>query len=102
MRRLRSLLTENERYPTWRTFDRQLKAIPATLSGQSSCLGRYLVETLVVWPIAWGAAAVDSTPLRAVGGVWHQTDRKQGKVPNTAIDTEVQWTMSGWHGWVYG
>lgn len=46
--------------------------------------------------------ALDSTPLRAKGGVWHKKDRHRGIVPHTAIDTEAAWTKSGWHGWVYG
>jgi len=45
---------------------------------------------------------MDSTVLRAQGGVWHQKDRVQGVVPHTSIDTEAHWTKSGWHGWVYG
>jgi DDE family transposase len=102
MRRLRGLLTEDGGYPSRRTFERRLKAIPDTLPAQIGCLGRYLVETLVVWPIGGGAAAIDSTPLRALGGVWHKHDREQGKVPHTSIDTEAHWTRSGWHGWVYG
>jgi hypothetical protein len=102
MRRLRGLLMENGRYPTRRTFERRLRAIPATLPAQIGCLGRYLVEALVPWPGGGCAAALDSTPLRAHGGVWHQKDREQGKVPHTSIDTEAHWTKSGWHGWVYG
>ncbi len=49
-----------------------------------------------------GAAAIDSTVLRARGGVWHQKHREAGIVPHTSIDTEAGWTKSGWHGWVYG
>jgi hypothetical protein len=46
--------------------------------------------------------ALDSTTLRAKGGVWHKKDREAGIVPHTSIDTEAGWTKSGWHGWVYG
>jgi hypothetical protein len=46
--------------------------------------------------------ALDSTVLRARGGVWHKKDREAGKVPHTSIDTEANWTTSGWHGWIYG
>jgi hypothetical protein len=46
--------------------------------------------------------ALDSTVLRAKGGVWHKKDKKAGKVPHTSIDTEADWTKSGWHGRVYG
>jgi hypothetical protein len=46
--------------------------------------------------------ALDSTVLRARGGVWHKKDKEAGKVPHSSIDTEAGWTKSGWHGWVYG
>lgn len=102
MQRLRALLSEEGRYPTRRTFERRLKAVPATLPAQIGCLGRYLVEVCVPWPAGGCAAAIDSTPPRAPGGVWHRKDREQGKAPHTSIDTEAHWTKSGWHGWVYG
>jgi hypothetical protein len=48
------------------------------------------------------AAAVDSTPLRANGGVWHKKLRRAREVPHTSIDTEAAWSKSGYHGWWYG
>ena len=102
MQRLRSLLTENGGYPTRRTWERRLRALPATLPAQIGCLGRHLVDLLRPWPDGGRAAAIDSTVLRARGGVWHKKDRRAGKVPHTSIDTEAHWTRSGWHGWVYG
>jgi hypothetical protein len=102
MQRLRALLTEQGRYPTRRTWERRLQALPATLPAQIGCLGRYLVDLLRPWPAGSPAAAIDSTVLRARGGVWHQKDREAGVVPHTSIDTEAHWTKSGWHGWVYG
>src|SRR5579862_3735196 len=102
MQRLRALLVENGRYPTRRTFERRLKAIPATLPAQIGCLGRHLVAELAPWAEAGRAAALDSTVLGAGGGVWHRKHRKKGEVPHTSIDTEAHWTKSGWHGWVYG
>ncbi len=45
--------------------------------------------------------ALDSTLLRAKGGVWHKKDREKGEVLHTSIDTEAHWGKSGWHGWVY-
>jgi hypothetical protein len=102
MQVLRLLLMEKGRYPTRRTWERRLKAIPATLPAQIGCLGRHLVTLLQPWATSGRAVAIDSTPLRAHGGVWHQKDREQGIVPHSAIDTEAHWTKSGWHGWVYG
>jgi hypothetical protein len=61
-----------------------------------------LVVLLAPWPDGGAAAAIDSTVLRARGGVWHKKDREAGVVPHTSIDTEAHWTKSGWHGWVYG
>ena len=60
------------------------------------------MDVLTRWADGGAAAAIDSTPLRAHGGVWHQKDREQGKVPHTSIDTDAHWTKSGWHGWVFG
>jgi hypothetical protein len=66
------------------------------------CLGRTLVALIQPWARCGRAAAIDSTVLRANGGVWHNKHREQGLVPHTSIDTEAHWTKSGWHGWVYG
>ena len=102
MQLLRTVLTENARYPSRRTWERRLKTIPDTLPAQIGCLGHYLVMLIQPWQSSGRAGAIDSTVLRANGGVWHKKDREQGVVPHTSIDTEAAWTKSGWHGWVYG
>jgi len=79
-----------------------VRALPDSLPARIGCLGRCLVERLDPWRDAGRAAAIDSTVLRARGGVWHQQHRVAGQVPHTSIDTEAPWTKSGWHGWVYG
>jgi hypothetical protein len=99
MRRLRVLLTERGKFPSRRTFERRIKALPETLPAQIGCLGRrYLVALIRPWASSGRAVALDSTVLRARGGVWHKKDREAGKVPHTSIDTEAHWTKSGWHG----
>ena len=102
MQTLRSELCFEGRYPTRRTWERRLKALPASLPAQIGCLGRYLVSLIQPWLSCGRAAAIDSTVLRSRGGVWHKKDRETGEVPHTSIDTEAHWTKSGWHGWVYG
>lgn len=102
MRSVRGLLHEHGRFPSRRTFERRLRAMPETLPERIGCLGRYLVALLEPWSRSGRAVAVDSTVLRARGGVWHKKDREAGVVPHTSIDTEAGWTKSGWHGWVYG
>lgn len=99
---LRAVLTEQGRFPTRRTWERRLKAIPATLPAQIGCLGRHLVDLIQPWATYGRAVAIDSTVLRSRGGVWHQKHREKGELPHTSIDTQAHWTKSGWHGWVYG
>ena len=102
MRLVHSLLSEKGRFPSRRTFERRLKVLPETLPEQIGSLGRHLVALLRPWASAGRAVALDSTLLRAKGGVWHKKDREKGEVPHTSIDTEAHWGKSGWHGWVYG
>jgi hypothetical protein len=102
MAALRPLLREHGQCPSRRTWERRLAALVATLPAIIGCLGRHLARVLALWCDHARAAAVDSTVLRAKGGVWHKKDREAGVVPHTAIDTEAGWTKSGWHGWVYG
>ena len=102
MQALRARLTEGGRFPSRRTWERRLTALPARLPAQIGCLGRELVARLRPWEDCGRAAAIDSTVLRARGGVWHKKDRDAGVVPLRSIDTEAHWTKSGWHGWVYG
>jgi hypothetical protein len=102
MRPIRALLIEGGRYPSRRTWERRLRALPDGLPARIGCLGRCLVERLDPWGGLGRAAAIDSTALRASGEAWHKRDREAGVVPHTSIDTEAHWTKSGWHGWVYG
>ena len=99
---VRAVLTEDGRYPHRRTFERRLSAIPEDLPAQIGCLGRYLLATIDPFRDSGRAAAIDSTSLAALGGVWHKKHREDGVVPHSSIDTEAGWTKSGWHGWVYG
>ena len=102
MRALRARLTQGGRFPARRTWERRLNALPASLPAWIGCLGRHLVARILPWQAGGRAVAVDSTVLRARGGVWHKKHRDAGLVPHSSIDTEAGWTKSGWHGWVYG
>jgi hypothetical protein len=102
MHALHPLLTIEGQFPTRRTWERRLQALPDSLPAQIACLGRALVALIEPWAACGRAAAIDSTVLRSRGGVWHKKDREAGLVPHTSIDTEAHWTKSGWHGWVYG
>jgi len=102
-RELCALLTDNKgRFPSRRTWERRLEALPESLPGLIGALGRYLVRLIQPWATYGRAAALDSTALRAKGGVWHKKHREQGIVPHTSIDTQAHWSKSGHHGWWYG
>src|SRR5437763_15949115 len=100
MRTLRLLLTQQGRFPTRRTWERRLKAIPATLPAQIGCLGGHLISLIEPWATSGRAVAIDSTVLRARGGGWHEKHREKGEIRHTSIDHEDDWTKSGWHSWV--
>src|SRR5262245_51523626 len=72
---LRLCLPERGRFPDRRTWERRLAKLPANLPGLIGCLGRFLVQQLQPWGQEGQVAAIDSTPLRAKGGVWHKKDR---------------------------
>ena len=101
-RQLRILVTEQGRFPSRRTWERRLQGLPRQLPGLIGCLGRYLWRVLQPGVEQGRGAALDSTALRAHGGVWHKKDRDQGVVPHSSIDTEAGWSKSGWHGGWYG
>lgn len=102
MQALREALTEGGAFPSRRTWERRLGALAYCLPAWVARLGRHLVALLNPWAAHGRAAAIDSTLLRARGGVWHKKDREAGVVPHTRIDTQAAWSKSGWHGWVYG
>jgi hypothetical protein len=99
---VRHLLTEQGRFPCRRTWERRLALVPDTLPAQIAWLGEQLVALIQPWQGSGPIAAIDSTVLRANGGVWQKQDREANLVPHRSIDTEAHWTKSGWHGWVYG
>lgn len=46
----------------------------------------------------------DGSLFKAQGPVWHQSDRRENRIPERLrnLDTEATWRKSGYHGWVYG
>jgi len=96
------LKTDDGKFAVRRTWERRLEQLPETLPGLIGCLGRYLAALIEPWEDNGKAAALDSTPLRAKGGVWHKKDREKGVVPHSTIDTDAHWGKSGYHNWWYG
>lgn len=46
----------------------------------------------------------DKSLFKAQGPVWHQSDRKEGRIPEKLrhLDTDASWGKSAYQGWVYG
>lgn len=78
MKMVRQLLSEQGRFPTRRTFQRRLKALPERLPEQIGCLGRYLVEVLKPWESRGRAVALDSTTCRPKAEYGIRKTRKPG------------------------
>lgn len=103
MMRVRALLTDEQgRFPSRRTWERRLARLPESLPARIALIGHELVAQIRPWTESGRAVALDSTVFHALGGVWHKEHREKGEVPHTRIDTEANWTKSGYHGWVYG
>jgi hypothetical protein len=49
MRLVRALLTEAGRFPTRRTWERRLNALPHTLPAPMGCVGRCVVALIAPW-----------------------------------------------------
>lgn len=102
MEDLRHVLSFQGQFPCRRTWERRMAALPATLEEQIQVMGAWLIAHVQPWKTSGRAVAMDSTALRARGGVWHKKHRDRGEIPHSSIDTEAAWSKSGWHGWWYG
>jgi hypothetical protein len=67
-RQLRALLGEPGRFPSRRTWERRLAALPPNLPGLIGDFGRHLVTLLELWARHGRAVAVESTALETGGG----------------------------------
>lgn len=84
MQALRALMTEKGRYPTRRTWERRLKALPASLPAQIACLGRHLVALIQPWATCVaGPVPLTALPYRrmAVCGIRRTRSRALCPIP---------------------
>jgi hypothetical protein len=91
-----------EQVPHRTTLCRRFKSLYSILQAFIAFLGD--------WASALGpefdsrALIEDGSLFKAHGPVWHQSDRKVGRVPEKLrnLDTDASWRKSAYHGWVYG
>lgn len=72
------------------------------------------VEAFIAWLGDWAEGLdeafqgkdrfEDKSLFKALGPIWHQKDRKAGRIPEglRTLDQEATWSKSAYHGWVYG
>jgi hypothetical protein len=84
------------------TLSRRYKKLYEVVQAFIASLGRWAEEL----DEAFNSAVLyeDKSLFKAQGPVWHQSDRKAGRIPEGLrnLDTDASWCKSGYHGWVYG
>jgi hypothetical protein len=95
-------LLDFEQVPHRTTFSRRYKQLYDTLQEFVAFLGTYASELDPV--LSQEHLVEDKSLFKALGPVWHQSDRKEGRIPDKLrhLDTDATWSKSGYQGWVYG
>jgi hypothetical protein len=91
-----------EQVPHRTTFSRRYKQVYETLQPFIACIGQFASD---LDPALRQAHLVEDKSLfKALGPVWHQSDRKAGRIPNKLrnLDPDATWSKSAYQGWVYG
>lgn len=103
-----------EKHPAWlqvlgfpslpdrTTLSRRYKKLYETLQAFIAFLGQYATELDELFSQAH--LIEDKSLFKALGPVWHQSDRQAGRIPEKLrhLDTDASWGKSAYQGWVYG
>jgi hypothetical protein len=81
-----------------------LGSLQAEAETQVAALGQEIVSALEPAAEVQVASAIDGRMYKARGPLWHHKQRKQGVIPLPLrnVDTESEWSKSGYRGWVQG
>jgi hypothetical protein len=88
--------------PNRTTLSRRYKDLYPVLQDFIAFLGQYAED--LAPQFTRQDLYTDKSLCKAQGPVWHQSDRQAGRIPDQLrhLDTDVSWSKSGYHGWVYG
>jgi hypothetical protein len=91
-----------ESVPDRTTLSRRYKALYPILQDFIAFVGQYAEQ--LDERFAGRDLFEDKSLFKAQGPVWHQSDRKAGRIPDKlrGLDSDATWSKSGYHGWVYG
>lgn len=95
-------ILEWERVPHRTTFSRRYKNLYDVLQSFSQFVGQDVSDLDEAF--ANTHLAEDKSLFKTSGPVWHQSDRKAGRIPEKLrrLDTDATWGKSAYQGWVYG
>lgn len=84
------------------TIARRYKALYEVMQEFILFIGKYAPE--LSEQLSQAHLVEDKSLFKALGPVWHQSDRKEGRIPEKLrnLDTDATWSKSAYHGWVYG
>jgi hypothetical protein len=91
-----------EQVPHRTTLSRRFKSLYSILKAFIAFLGEWASALSPEFDSR--ALIEDGSLFKAHGPVWHQSDRKVGRIPEKLrnLDTDASWRKSAYHGWVYG
>lgn len=89
------------RMPDESTLRKRLKTLTPVVKRQIVAGGRALLKQGVCSP---DLVAIDKKMIEAQGPLWHQSDRKQNRIPEglRGVDRDSAWSYSHYRGWVQG
>jgi len=90
------------RVPHRTTFSRRYKALGLVIEAFITFVGERSID--LGDEFANYHLVEDKSLCKAQGPVWHQSDRKAGRIPDKLrhLDTDATWGKSAYQGWVYG
>ena len=86
------------------TIGRRLTGLVTEAEAQIAALGQVIVEEVKPAADQSEVSAIDGRMYKAQGPRWHKQDREQARIPLGLrnVDTESNWSKSGYRGWVQG
>lgn len=95
-------LLKLERVPHRTTLSRRYKQLYETVQAFIAFIGQYASD--LDPSLKQKHLVEDKSLFKALGPVWHQSDRQAGHIPQKLrhLDTDASWGKSGYQGWVYG
>ena len=92
------------RVPHRTQIGRRLAGLIPEAEQQIALLGKQIVEQVQPPPDRSQLSAIDGRMYKTSGPAWHKKDRLKQRVPTKLrnVDTESQWSKSGYRGWIQG